>query len=59
MLGRTCFIASLPFGVVTNSQIAFWASGDASYEVIIPFMGSMVTTFLASELLMEVCRDGG
>jgi hypothetical protein len=26
MPGRTCFITSLAFGVVTNSQIAFWPS---------------------------------
>jgi hypothetical protein len=59
MLGRTCFITSLAFGVVTNSQIVFWPSrgeiitdhflsqGDARNEVIIPSMGSMVTLFLA------------
>jgi hypothetical protein len=57
ILGRTCFIVSLPFGVLTNSQIALIPSGDARYsrtiscpcgdaiyDVIIPFMGSIVIT---------------
>jgi len=48
---------SLPFGVLTNSQIALLPSGDeryswtislpcgvAMYAVIIPFMGSIVIT---------------
>jgi hypothetical protein len=57
ILGRTCFMVSLPFGVLTNSQIVLIPSGDerysrtiscpwgdAIYDIIIPFIGSIVTT---------------